>query len=717
MGSTIGQVQEAIDTMGASGAPSANASPNLPKVAQLKDPQSPAAAVLADDDDDAPPSSIGIASDARARLAEQAKLANEERDRQQQRDSGAIADLVYSDESDDEDYSPTSPRRSLTNANGPNGHSHGAVGLGSSPLAHQDVATPVVSPTTATHATASNEATPKALSESVAASTTEPQAPAGEGLAAAPVTALAAQAAPTSPPTSPPAAAPAALTSAQEPAAPSSAPIVPAAAVVTRAAAAPAVAAVASTHSRSVSGASDALPRGAANPTSPATRTVETPGDATSVQSSSKRPAQWTVDEVVEWARSKGFDEAVCAKFIEHEISGDILLEMDANMLKEIDIPQFGKRVRISTAISELRRPSSALSSASPAPPEHGVLPGVVGGMRTFSAPPASYSSSSPVVDDASWGHGRKVSMTPSTPAIDEVPAGVNGSRSPSHPVSPAYAAAAGVAAGAAGAAAVSPLSKRDSSSSLGHKKKGSMDKTDRLSFFGRARKPAPMPGPQSHGHGGAAGAVRSAFGGKPTTTIAAAQPERRISGGGATVAIGSALRTIGSPDKSGYLKKRGDRYNTWKTRFFVLKGSHLYYLKSESEDRVKGRIDLKGHRIMFEGQQSAGGSYGFSLVGPNDKTHSFSAPEQSTIRDWMKALMKATIARDYTVPVTSSCNIPTIPLAEAQALQPRPPSPSQIDATQRANRRENVNQLTARDASVLVSKAECNERGRGPFD
>jgi hypothetical protein len=68
-----------------------------------------------------------------------------------------------------------------------------------------------------------------------------------------------------------------------------------------------------------------------------------------------------------------------------------------------------------------------------------------------------------------------------------------------------------------------------------------------------------------------------------------------------------------------------------------------------------------------------------------------------------MKALMKATIARDYAVPVTSSCNIPTIPLAEAQALQPRPPSPTTRERTQRATRRENTSSLTPHDASVLV--------------
>lgn len=97
-------------------------------------------------------------------------------------------------------------------------------------------------------------------------------------------------------------------------------------------------------------------------------------------------------------------------------------------------------------------------------------------------------------------------------------------------------------------------------------------------------------------------------------------------------------------------------------------------------------------------------GNYGFRLVG-GDKPHYFSSAEQQVVREWMKALMKATIARDYSVAVTSSCNIPTIPLAEAQAMSPRPPSPASRDATQRATRRENTNTLTPHDASVLVSR------------
>ena len=44
----------------------------------------------------------------------------------------------------------------------------------------------------------------------------------------------------------------------------------------------------------------------------------------------------------------------------EHEITGDVLLELDVNLLKtDIGIAALGKRMRIANAISELRRPPS----------------------------------------------------------------------------------------------------------------------------------------------------------------------------------------------------------------------------------------------------------------------------------------------------------------------------------------------------------------------
>ena len=47
-------------------------------------------------------------------------------------------------------------------------------------------------------------------------------------------------------------------------------------------------------------------------------------------------------------------------------------------------------------------------------------------------------------------------------------------------------------------------------------------------------------------------------------------------------------LERIGNPDYSGWMRKKGEKYNSWKQRFFVLKGIHLYWLKTESVSRAR---------------------------------------------------------------------------------------------------------------------------------
>ncbi|KAL0950372.1 hypothetical protein HGRIS_010337 [Hohenbuehelia grisea] len=167
-----------------------------------------------------------------------------------------------------------------------------------------------------------------------------------------------------------------------------------------------------------------------------------------------------------------------------------------------------------------------------------------------------------------------------------------------------------------------------------------------------------------------------------------------------------SILEQIGEPDHNGWMRKKSDRYNSWKMRYFVLKGPHLYCLRSNSkaETKIKGYIHIVGYKVTVD-ENVDPGRYGFKIEHDHDKTHFFSSEEKTVIRDWMKAIMKATIGRDYTKPVVSSCNIPTIPLMVAQAMNPapRPPSPTARDATQKALRRENPHQLSSRDARVLM--------------
>lgn len=176
-----------------------------------------------------------------------------------------------------------------------------------------------------------------------------------------------------------------------------------------------------------------------------------------------------------------------------------------------------------------------------------------------------------------------------------------------------------------------------------------------------------------------------------------------------------SILEQIGTPDYEGWMRKKGDRYNAWKTRYFVLKGPHLYCLrnKSKSESKIKGYINIVGYRVVAD-ETIDPGRYGFRIVHDTDKTHYFSSEEKPVVREWMKALMKATITRDYSDIVVSSCNIPTIPLTVAQAMNPapRPPSPGARAATQRAMRPDNPHQLTQRDAQVLLMGVQAKDKG-----
>ena len=45
-----------------------------------------------------------------------------------------------------------------------------------------------------------------------------------------------------------------------------------------------------------------------------------------------------------------------------------------------------------------------------------------------------------------------------------------------------------------------------------------------------------------------------------------------------------SIIGQIGEPDHAGWMRKKADKYNSWKVRYFILKGSHLYFLRSNNE-------------------------------------------------------------------------------------------------------------------------------------
>ncbi|CRG90170.1 Protein BOB1 [Talaromyces islandicus] len=66
----------------------------------------------------------------------------------------------------------------------------------------------------------------------------------------------------------------------------------------------------------------------------------------------------WSPEDVVSWMRNEGFDDDVINKFLVNDISGSILLELQTEDLKELEIQSFGKRRRLMNAIKYLKNSS-----------------------------------------------------------------------------------------------------------------------------------------------------------------------------------------------------------------------------------------------------------------------------------------------------------------------------------------------------------------------
>ena len=72
----------------------------------------------------------------------------------------------------------------------------------------------------------------------------------------------------------------------------------------------------------------------------------------------------WSPHQVADWMHEAGFEDSVVQKFLNHDISGVVLLDLQFEDLKELDITSYGKRHRVMSSIHHLR--SSSLLNIEP---------------------------------------------------------------------------------------------------------------------------------------------------------------------------------------------------------------------------------------------------------------------------------------------------------------------------------------------------------------
>lgn len=428
--------------------------------------------------------------------------------------------------------------------------------------------------------------------------------------------------------------------------------------------------------------------------------------------------SQWSIDEVVEWARSKDMDASVLEKLREHEVNGASLLSLDINMLKEIDIIAYGRRFKLASAIDELRH-----SATTPAPAQASSL------MKPAPVPvdvprmPSAMPSGAPSLPERP-----RVTSGPvrPAPAID-IPQGL----SPSAMAAPVTAPAAAPTVTDKHLPARPSLYLRSPQRDEAFEHRAAPLDTPVVpepmpTSDGYVRGPLPPsdgyepePLPPSDGYVpeprptsslplGDPASLRPVMPNEPIAQPSAPSvslDDPVYSGSTASDATDrqSVLNRIGSIARQGWVKKRGERYNRWNNRYLILHGMDLIVLRDPSADKVKNLIPLHGYKVVSDETMSAVG-YTFKIVHDTQRTHYFSLEDATAMRGWMKAIMKATIGRDFSQPVISSYSNVTISLEEAQRMRPRPPSPTSRMRVQLENARFNPGQLTSKDAMVLTS-------------
>ena len=442
-------------------------------------------------------------------------------------------------------------------------------------------------------------------------------------------------------------------------------------------------------------------------PTAPAV-----PASAPTEQPAATGPAvvdasQWSIDDVVEWARSKDMDASVLEKLREHEVNGASLLSLDINMLKEIDIIAYGRRFKLASAIDELRH-----SATTPAPTR-----------ASAHMMPAPVPSGAPTMQERP-----RVTSGPArpAPAID-IPQGL----SPSAMAAPVTAPAAAPTVTDKHLPTRPSLYLRSPQRDEAFEHRAAPLDTPVVpeplppsdGYVPEPLPPSdgyvPEPMPPSDGYVpeprptsslpfGDSASLRPVMPNEPIaqpSVPSVSLDDPAYSGATASDAADrqSVLNRIGSIARQGWVKKRGERYNRWNNRYLILHGMDLIVLRDPSADKVKNLIPLHGYKVVSDESANAVG-YTFKIVHDTQRTHYFSFEDATAMRGWMKAIMKATIGRDFSQPVISSYSNGTISLEEAQRMRPRPPSPTSRMRVQLENARFNPGQLTSKDAMVLTS-------------
>ncbi|XP_028391424.1 SH3 domain-binding protein 2-like [Dendronephthya gigantea] len=150
-----------------------------------------------------------------------------------------------------------------------------------------------------------------------------------------------------------------------------------------------------------------------------------------------------------------------------------------------------------------------------------------------------------------------------------------------------------------------------------------------------KARSPSdPTPSTSHDGYGGGYPSHFQTLPARVPRDLRAAEPFPSI---GAPALLGMDV------SHTGWVRKEGYGYRSWKSRFMVLHHGCIYYFKETDSNGPKGKFSLNGYRCLLAPDREKRDRYPyvFKLV-PDDEEHRtyyISSPSKSEMEGWMKSI------------------------------------------------------------------------------
>eukprot|EP01125_Pyxidicula_operculata_P012216 TRINITY_DN3_c1_g1_i1.p1 TRINITY_DN3_c1_g1~~TRINITY_DN3_c1_g1_i1.p1 ORF type:complete len:454 (-),score=121.73 TRINITY_DN3_c1_g1_i1:418-1779(-) len=133
------------------------------------------------------------------------------------------------------------------------------------------------------------------------------------------------------------------------------------------------------------------------------------------------------------------------------------------------------------------------------------------------------------------------------------------------------------------------------------------------------------------------------------------------------------SVQSLTPPDNEGWMTKQGGSWKSWKRRWFILKGTSLYYFKTKTDDNVTGIIELTNQSFVRKDDSKKTKKYTIQVATSKttDRIFLMYPDTESEMNSWIKSI-QAVIDK---LQGTSAPKVDNTPTKQAPTKVEEPPA------------------------------------------